>query len=101
VDDPGAGGHASRCGPLKQQPEAEGRLGDDRYAVGGGEGGRKLGREEPQAAAHEVDRARDRQGVLAVSIDDERLSWPERELVRQLGEKLYGPRNREADAPEP
>jgi hypothetical protein len=39
--------------------------------------------------------------VLAVSIDDERLSWPERELVRQLGEKLYGPRNREADAPEP
>lgn len=41
------------------------------------------------------------QGVLAVSIDDERLSWPERELVRQLGEKLYGPRNREADAPEP
>ena len=30
------------------------------------------------------------QGVLAVSVDDERLSWPERELVRQLGEKLYG-----------
>ena len=32
------------------------------------------------------------QGVLAVSVDDERLSWPERELVRQLGEKLYGKR---------
>jgi hypothetical protein len=32
------------------------------------------------------------QGVLAISIDDERLSWPERELVRQLGDKLYGPR---------
>jgi hypothetical protein len=30
------------------------------------------------------------QGVLAVAIDDKRLSWPERELVRQLGEKLYG-----------
>ena len=29
-------------------------------------------------------------GVLAVSIDDHRLTWPERELVRQLGEKLYG-----------
>ena len=28
------------------------------------------------------------QGVLAVSVDDERLSWPERELVRQLGDKL-------------
>lgn len=37
-------------------------------------------------------------GVLAVSVDDNRLSWPERELVRTLGEKLYGPRdeNREA-----
>jgi hypothetical protein len=32
------------------------------------------------------------QGVLAVAVDDERLSWPERELVRQLGEKLYGRR---------
>lgn len=31
-------------------------------------------------------------GVLAVSADDERLTWPERELVRQLGEKLYGTR---------
>ena len=32
------------------------------------------------------------QGVLAVSVTDERLSWPERELVRQLGDKLYGKR---------
>ena len=32
------------------------------------------------------------QGLLAVAIDDERLSWPERELVRQLGERLYGKR---------
>ena len=30
------------------------------------------------------------QGVLAVSVDDDRLTWPERELVRQLGERLYG-----------
>ena len=30
------------------------------------------------------------QGLLAVAIDDDRLTWPERELVRQLGEKLYG-----------
>ena len=35
------------------------------------------------------------QGLLAVSVHDERLSWPERELVRQLGEKLYGPAARE------
>ena len=30
------------------------------------------------------------QGVLVIAANDERLSWPERELVRQLGEKLYG-----------
>ena len=34
-------------------------------------------------------------GLLAVSVDDERLTWPERELVQQLGEKLYGKRNEE------
>lgn len=32
------------------------------------------------------------QGLLAVCVDDDRLTWPERELVRQLGEKLYGKR---------
>nr|WP_084861258.1 hypothetical protein [Salibaculum halophilum] len=35
------------------------------------------------------------QGVLAVSVNDDRLTWPERELVRQLGERLYGQRDRE------
>ena len=30
------------------------------------------------------------QRLLAVWLDDHRLTWPERELVRQLGEKLYG-----------
>jgi len=32
------------------------------------------------------------QGVFAVSVDDHRLGWAERELIKQLGEKLYGPR---------
>lgn len=32
------------------------------------------------------------QGLLAVSVDDDRLSWAERELVRALGERLYGRR---------
>jgi hypothetical protein len=32
------------------------------------------------------------QGMLAVSVDDNRLTWPERELVEQLGTKLYGKR---------
>lgn len=36
-------------------------------------------------------------GLLAVSVEDERLSWPERELVRQLGEKLYGRREEASD----
>jgi hypothetical protein len=38
------------------------------------------------------------EGVLAVSVDDHRLTWPERELVRQLGEKLYGPRAADREA---
>ena len=37
------------------------------------------------------------QGLLAVSIDDQRLSWPEREFIRQIGEKLYG-KKQEAEA---
>ena len=37
---------------------------------------------------------RHEQGVFAVSVEDERLSWPERELVEQLGTKLYGKRKR-------
>jgi hypothetical protein len=32
-------------------------------------------------------------GVLAVSVDDARLSWLERELVLKLAEKLYGRRS--------
>ena len=31
-------------------------------------------------------------GVLVISPADPRLSWPEQEMVRQLGDKLYGPR---------
>ncbi|MEO5331335.1 MAG: hypothetical protein H7839_04875 [Magnetococcus sp. YQC-5] len=30
------------------------------------------------------------QGILVVAKDDHRLNWVEREMVRQLGEKLYG-----------
>lgn len=38
------------------------------------------------------------QGVLAVSVDDHRLTWPERELVEQLGTRLYGPRPSQREA---
>lgn len=32
------------------------------------------------------------EGILVVKAEDRRLTWPEQELVRQLGEKLYGKR---------
>jgi len=35
------------------------------------------------------------QSILVVSLDDCRLTWPERELVRHIGEKLYGKREAE------
>lgn len=38
------------------------------------------------------------QGLLVVSPADPRLTWPERELIRQLGEKLYGERRQIAEA---
>ena len=38
------------------------------------------------------------QGVLVVAANDERLTWPERELVRQLGEKLYGGANTQSSS---
>jgi hypothetical protein len=28
--------------------------------------------------------------ILVVSIDDPRLSWPDREILRQIGNRLYG-----------
>jgi len=37
------------------------------------------------------------QGMLAVLLNDDRLTWPERELVRQLGEKLYGKRPQDGE----
>ena len=35
------------------------------------------------------------QGLLVVDADDKRLTWPEREMVRQLGERLYGAKAKE------
>jgi len=31
-------------------------------------------------------------GILVVCADDQRLTWPERKLLRQLGARLFGPR---------
>ena len=38
------------------------------------------------------------QGVLVVAANDDRLSWPERQLIRELGEKLYGNRQQQREA---
>jgi hypothetical protein len=54
-----------------------------------GYGGRRRGPDEVKRDGWKE------QGLLAVAIDDDRLSWPEQEMVRQFGEKLYG--KREAD----
>lgn len=32
------------------------------------------------------------QGILVISVDDPRLAWPEREMLRQIAEKLFGER---------
>lgn len=32
------------------------------------------------------------QGVLVIDVTDARLTWTERELVKQLAERLYGKR---------
>jgi hypothetical protein len=48
-----------------------------------------------RAAPEDIKRAGWRaQRVLVIDANDERLTWPERELVRQLGEKLYGDRHK-------
>ena len=51
-----------------------------------------LGRLHPQAT--DLDAIKERgwhdQRILVVSADDDRLDWMERELVRQIGERLYG-----------
>ena len=30
-------------------------------------------------------------GTLVIRTDDNRLTWPERKLIQQIGERLYGP----------
>lgn len=30
------------------------------------------------------------QGILVVSVDDQRLSWIERDFIKKLGERIYG-----------
>ncbi len=36
-------------------------------------------------------------GILVVKVDDERLSWPEKELIKQIGDKIYNNKNSRID----
>ena len=50
-----------------------------------------LGRMQPkQIDAEKIKREGwNNDGILVVKVDDERLSWPEKELIKQIGEKIY------------
>ena len=50
-----------------------------------------LGRMQPKPIdAEKIKReAFNNDGILVVKIDDERLSWPEKELIKQIGDKIY------------
>ena len=54
-----------------------------------------LGRHQPERIDVEAEKRGGwrQHGILVVTEQDPRLSWPERELVRQLGAKLYGERS--------
>lgn len=60
-----------------------------------------LGRYQPNRIDVEAEKRAGwrRHGILVVSEADHRLTWPERELVRQLGGRLYGARRRPPERP--
>lgn len=51
-----------------------------------------LGRLQPEPMDVEAVKRRGwrEQRLLVVSLDDDRLDWTERELIRRIGERLYG-----------
>ena len=38
-----------------------------------------------------------KEGILVVKIDDEKLSWPEKEIIKQIGNKIYNSKNKKND----
>jgi len=49
-----------------------------------------LGRLQPQATDLDAIKERGCGGILVVNASDERLDFIEREIVRRIGERLYG-----------
>lgn len=56
---------------------------------------RKTSRRDPEDVKMEGWRE---QGILVVSVEDQRLTWPLREMVRQIGNFLYGKTRRDREA---
>jgi hypothetical protein len=54
-----------------------------------------LGRHQPTPLDAEAEKRPGwrEHGIVVVAVADPRLIWPERELVRRLGTRLYGPRS--------
>ena len=38
-----------------------------------------------------------KEGILVIKIDDERLNWPEKEIIKQIGNKIYNSKNKKND----
>ena len=57
-----------------------------------------LGRMQPKPIdAEKIKReAFNNDGILVVKVDDERLSWHEKELIKQIGDKIY--KNKKGDS---
>jgi len=53
-----------------------------------------LGRLQPKRTDPEIIKREGwrEEGILVISPEDERLDWAERELVKRIGERLYGRR---------
>ncbi len=37
--------------------------------------------------------------ILVVKVDDERLSWPEKEMIKEIGKRIYKPSSGKNNTP--
>lgn len=47
----------------------------------------------PQPRAFDAERVKKNafdEGILVVKLDDPRIAWPERQMLKQVGERIYG-----------
>lgn len=57
-------------------------------------GGYRVSRLQPNSVDHDAMKRNGfhDQGILIVSIDDDRIGWDERQILINIGEKLFGKR---------